>query len=176
MPRLKLPNKNDLVNVSFEVGGVVQLDRALGVLKTNVSDLSPVWDDIKDDFIKNEREQFNTEGGHGSGGWAPLSASYAKWKRRHYPRKKILVLKGNLRGSLTSESAPGFHYKHGKLGMEIGSRVKYALFHQTGTKTMPSRPPIELVDAQKRRWPRLIHEYIWKSGQGFSRAVIKAVF
>lgn len=160
---------SDLFKFTFQVSGEKQVAVMLGALKGAVSNLEPVWSDIRADFLQGEQEQFDSQGGSGSGGWAALSPPYAAWKTMKAPGAPILVLSGALRASLTQDSDSMAVYRPQRLGLEIGSRVPYARYHQTGTSRMPSRPPIELTARQKRLWPRLVMEFITKSGQA-SRA------
>lgn len=158
-------DRSQLLNVQFEIAGQKQLDRALGVWVGRITDLRGVWDDIRDDFIAGEREQFKTEGGSGSGGWPPLSPVYKAWKDRHYPRRPLLVLNGRLLMSLTNKNNADMVYEKGKLSLKLGTKIPYAIYHQTGTSKMPARPPIELTERQKTLWPKLIQEYLFKTGQ-----------
>jgi len=169
-------SKGELVRFEFEVAGVKQLDRALGLLKVNVKDLRFIWDDIYDDFRKGGEKLFGSEGKGGSRGnakWRKLSTPYAAYKARVRPGRKILVFDGNLKSSLTQKGASGAIYQKSKLSLTMGSSIPYALYHQTGTRRgLPKRPPIDLSNAQKNRWLKLIHEGIWKSGQGFLRGTL----
>lgn len=173
--------RGELVEISFDVFGQKQLSRVLGLWAANVKDLRGVWPDIRDDFLKNQAKQFATQGRHGSvhrvffglfksQGWAPLSPAYAAYKALKWGNKGILVASGRLEDSLTQATHPDFIYKPKKKSVTLGTKVPYASLHQTGTRQMPQRPPIELVESQKRRWPKLMHEYIFKSGQGFGKS------
>lgn len=154
-----------MLRINFEIEGEKQVSRALGLLIDHTSDLRPVWPRIRDDFIANERKQFSSEGRHGSGGWTPLSAKYAAWKARVAPGKPILELSGALRQSLTGGS--GFIYRTGRQSLAIGTKIPHARYHQTGTRRMPRRAPVELTEAQKTSWMKILHEYIWKNvGRG----------
>lgn len=158
-------DRSQLLNVQFEIAGQKQLDRALGVWIGRITDLRGVWPDIRDDFIIGEKEQFKTQGGSGSGGWPKLSPVYEAWKNKKYPRRPLLVVNGRLRMSLTNKGSDDMVYEAGKLSLKLGTKVPYAIYHQTGTSKMPARPPIELTERQKNLWPKLIQEYLFKSGQ-----------
>ena len=167
--------RKDLVSISFTVAGEKQLDRRLGILRENVKDLRGVWPDIRDDFVKNQKQQFKTEGVHGSGSkWTPLKPGYAAFKEKNYPGQPILRLTDSLYKSLTEIENGDFIYKPGRLGLTLGSKIEYGAYHQTGVAEtfLPRRPPIELTKAQKSRWPKLIQEYIFKSWQGFDRVTL----
>lgn len=169
--------RSDLLNITFEVEGEKQLSRALGIMVKHVKDLRGVWPDIQEDFLEGERELFRTEGKgtsglFGTGKWKKLSPAYAKQKARKFKGRGILVATGNLFGSLTRGSHANHFFVASKKGMTIGTAVPYAKFHQTGTRKMPKRKIIHLTKEQKRRWPRLIQEYVVKSGQGYQRVLL----
>ena len=162
-----------LVSLTFSVAGDVQLDRALSLASKNIKNIFGIaGPDIRDDFLQNEQEQFRTEGGHGSGGWQDLSPAYAAEKAKHYPGAPILVRTGALRSSLTRESDQNFIYRAQPLTLTLGTRVPYGVYHQKGGPDLPVRKPIELIEAQKRRWMKLMQEAIWKSGQGYERVIL----
>lgn len=163
------PRRNQLLNFTFEVDGVKQIDVALGAMAAAVNDLGFLWPVIRTFLLPGFKKQFDSEGRAGSGGWARLAMAYAAWKSRRFPGKKILERTGRLRASLTKSSHPDFIFKKSKLSMVIGTKVPYARFHQRGTRQMRSRKPIELTALQKRVIPKMIHEAIVKSGQ-FVRA------
>lgn len=163
---------NKLVNFSFSVVGVNQLSRSLGVMADHISDLRPAWKEIRKNFYENERKQFRTQGGHASGGWKRLSPSYAAQKAKRYPGRTILVRTGTLEKALTHPAHTGSIWIPRKTSVSMGTSLPYAKYHQVGTRRMPSRPPVELTAEQKTQWPKIIHEYIWKSGQGMERVLL----
>lgn len=168
-----MPSRADLVPISFEIDGEIQLDRALGLLKKNIQEVfTIVGPDIRDDFLTNQRTQFDTEGRHGSAGWASLSPAYAAWKAKNFPGRPLLVLKGDLRSSLTDKNHPNFVYRVTPFALTLGTTDPKARWHQKGTQDMPDRKPVELVESQKTRWPKLVQEGIFKSGQGFEQVLI----
>jgi hypothetical protein len=177
-PNINHVLKSELVSFSFEVAGVKELDRSLGLMIKHVKNLKPAWPDVKDDFIRGSEKLFNSEGRSGGtfGRWRRLSPQYKVWKDVHFPGRGILVRTGALRASLMGRglagSGGGFIYKPGKMGLSIGSSVPYAIYHQTGNPDLPKRKPIDPNEAQKRRWMKILHEYIFKSGQGFIRRMI----
>jgi len=157
--------RGDLVNLTFTVNGEKQLDRALGLYASAVKDMRPVWPDIRDDFTDGQEEQFSSQGQSGSGGWVSLSSDYGAWKALNFPGMPILQRTGRLKSSLTERSHADFRYEAGRMGLTMGTKVPYAGYHQTGTRKMPRRPPIELTEAQRRGWVKMIHAYIVESGQ-----------
>jgi len=68
--------------------------------------------------------------------WAPLSKKYAAWKRAHYGNLPKLVITGAMRDAFTWEVTPRT--------LRIENSVKYWTYHQTGTRKMPARPPLNV--------------------------------
>ena len=161
----------DMLHLEFTVAGQYQLSRALGLYADRAHDLRPAWEDIRDDFLRNEMEQFESEGRHASGGWAELSPIYAAWKNAHLPGMPILQLSGRLMDSLTDKRHADFVFEAKRKSLRMGTKVPYARFHQEGTRTMPDRPPIALTDKQRRLWVKIIQTHIFQSGQPYRRAV-----
>jgi phage gpG-like protein len=95
-------------------------------------------------------EQFDTEGAHASGGWAPLALSTIQEKDRKGLSPHILQATGRLRDSLTRKFDPSHVERLSEDSLTFGTTVPYAIFHQTGTRRMPRRPPVALSEDDKR--------------------------
>lgn len=145
----------------FEFYGETQVDRTLERFEA-AADMRPAWEALADRFAFVERRQFATEGAYASGGWAPLSPAYAAWKARHYPGQPILRRTDDLFESLTVRPFD----EHGGIEviepshMMLGSAVRYGRFHQHGTRRMPRRRPVELTEAERREWVRIVQRYL----------------
>lgn len=104
--------------------------------------------------------QFNSRGTGQTGAWAPLSDTYATWKRKHYPGKPLLELSGALRSALTESGSPNSYREWTASEFSFGTAgLEYASFHQFGTRRgffarasaflglssggMPARPPFD---------------------------------
>lgn len=89
--------------------------------------------------------------------WDPLDPEYGAWKSRHFPGAPPMVRTGKLFKSLTSLRGAGNVITPQMA--EFGTTVRYAKFHQDGTRHMPKRqivfePPLfarELGD-KVARW------------------------
>lgn len=146
------------VTLTFTFYGDVQLSRTLDRFAENVDDARPAWEAIADRFAHVERRQFRSEGRASSGGWAPLSPRYGAWKARHYPGRPILERDGDLVRSLTRRP----------FGVEvilpdrmvIGSAVPYGQHHQRGGPNLPRRRPIELTEAERQVWVKVLQRFI----------------
>jgi len=75
---------------------------------------------------------FKTEGQSHGVNWAPLKQRYREEKIKKGFSEKILQRTTTLRQSFTARFAP--------MEAVIGTEVKYAIFHETGTRKMPARP------------------------------------
>mgnify|MGYP001558528499 CR=1 FL=1 len=161
-------NRADLVPFTLKVNGVKQLDLALGLMGKTVKDLSPVWADV-DTYLRGAvGEQFGTTGRRGGSEWVKLSPKYKAWKDWHYPGRPILVRTGDLKQSLV-EFGGNHIFRAERTSMTFGSRIPYAGYHQSGTRTMPSRPPIQTIQKKdSQAVVKIMQAYIakvWKIHQ-----------
>jgi phage gpG-like protein len=143
--------------ISFTFFGDAQLDRRLERMTGHTEDARPAFEAIRESFLAAERRQFSTQGGYASGGWAPLSPRYAEWKARHYPGQPILRRTDELFRSLTE--GPEINVIEPQFAL-FGSAVPYGEFHQHGTARMPMRKPVELPEALRRRWVKILQRWI----------------
>lgn len=146
--------------LTFSILGDVQLDRTLESIESAATDLRPAWEVLRGRFTRLEARQFAGEGRY-SGGWSPLSPRYAAWKAKHYPGKTILRRTDELWRSLTEgpEVAviePSY--------MVLGTAVDYAWYHQQGGRHLPRRRPVELPEAERREWMKVIQSFIRTGG------------
>lgn len=154
------------VRLKFSVFGDVQLDRTLARFSEAASDMRPAWEILRDRFLVLERRQFATEGGYGSGGWSPLSPTYAAWKARVAPGAKILHLTGELEDSLTQ--GPQIDIRTESI-MILGSAVSHGEYHQRGDG-VPQRRPVELRESERREWVKVMQRWIIGNGLGGATA------
>lgn len=142
--------------VTFTFYGEAQIDRTLETMAGRVEDATPIWDALADRFLDDERRQFDSEGGFGSGRWSPLSPAYAAWKAVHFPGAGILVRTGDLRASLTE--GPQVRAITPS-SMAIGSAVPYGRYHQRGDG-VPRRRPVELPESERREWVKRLQRFV----------------
>ena len=112
-------------------------ERKLQQLALHLSDLRNFWPLVVPIATGWWKRQFDTEGGFGSGGWAPLAFSTVARKARLGLRPQILQATGALKGAA---SRPSRHATARSLTLTIES--EYAGFHQTGGANLPARPLI----------------------------------
>lgn len=126
----------------------------------NYGDLRYEFEEVVRSLLKYNQRQFNLKG---NGKYAPLSESYKKWKKKHFPGQPIMVLTGRLRNSITNagDSIAGNNdrvVEINKTSMNFGTKVPYSGFLQYGTKKMPARPILFWDDGRIRVVERIIYE------------------
>ena len=129
------PDALQRMGVAFERAGAELADMGKHVFPL----LSTVFEDA-------EARQFDAQGaGPARGAWDELSDAYAAWKAQHFPGEPLLVCTGALRDGLTLASSPFGSREWSASSFVFGTTgVPYASFHQSGTGTMPARPPFDL--------------------------------
>jgi len=95
-------------------------------------------------FEKTIDGQFQARGHGTKGPWKALSDDYKKWKDIHFPGKPLLEATGNMRAGLTNGSS-GYAFRGtSPTVLAFGTQsVPYASYHQTGSPTLPVRPPFD---------------------------------
>jgi phage gpG-like protein len=147
--------------VTVEQTSLAETHRYLSGVEGRVSDLRPAMEEISEDFYRHEERAFGTEGSIlRSGKWAPLSPRYAAWKARHYPGRTILVRTGKLKASLTQPGAEGAIREVTEDGLEIGTSISYARYHQWGTGRMPARLVIDPPPVVVEGWVQIVERYV----------------
>lgn len=148
-----------MVIINWSVWGDDIISRELLRFEERNLNIMPVGLAIIKDIKDSNQKQFETEGEHASGGWAPLADSTIAAKVAGGFPLDILQRTRRLMLSLTEgtedtieEVDPG--------GFVFGSEVEYGKFHQTGTKTMPQRRPLEFNEVDKVLWMKRIQRYI----------------
>jgi phage gpG-like protein len=146
----------------MQVAGEVQLDRGIARFSDGVSDYRPIWPVIEDEFYAEEKAQFKSEGAEGGEKWQALSPEYQGWKDRHYPGQPILQRTGDLEASLTSGNDPNAVKVEGRKALTMGSRVPYAIYHQSldPRTVLPRRPEINVSEPFRRSVTKLMQSYL----------------
>ena len=146
-----------MLRVTFQVEGEAQFDRAFSRFGEGISDLRPLWDDVAKVFYDVEDKQFASEGAHSGNKWKPLSAKYQAWKEKRIPGPMILELTNKLKLSLTYKGSGNHVRAEEPLMLVLGSSLPYARYHQTGTRRMPARKPIDFNEDDRKRIGKAIH-------------------
>jgi len=151
-----------MLRVSLQVDGQAQFDRAFSRFSDGIKDLRPLWDKLAQEFYRIEDEQFASEGAHSGNPWKPLSPKYQAWKEKQIPGPMILELTNKLKLSLTYKGSSAHVRIEEPLSISLGSSLPYARYHQTGTRRMPARKPIDLSEEDKRKLGKIIHRGLVK--------------
>ena len=163
---------------TFTVDGVDTLEKKLRLWGQDVSDLSPVLEeiggDMRADFMQNmigEGSIFNAarvyRGGRvvstGSGGrWADLAPStVAERERKGYGGAHPIEWRdGTLAESLATRGALGNVSQVDKTRGVFGTTVPYAGYQQTGTSKMPARKIVGLTRQRKEAIVRKVGDFV----------------
>lgn len=157
-----MTNRTGTFHISFDIDGDRELSRKLHGMLGAVTDWTPVWKTISADWSATMARKFDSEGAHEGEAWAPLSVTYAAWKRRHHPGMGILQRTGKLRAAAVD---PATTITPTSLRLTVGS--PYAIFHQSSrprTK-LPRRPFASLTARQKSRWVKAFRDRIHEAAK-----------
>lgn len=116
--------------------------RKIHAMKERAGNLIPAWDTLIDWFADQERIQFGSRGARWRTLWPELAEETVAQKRELGYSGDILIRETDLLRSLTDR--PLSIERISAREATAGTRVKYARFHQDGTKRIPRRP---LIDA-----------------------------
>jgi len=141
---------------------------------------------IVTDFFVVEKKLFMTGGGTGqSGTWPQISEKYRQWKQKHGLGNFIMISKGLLFRSLTSQSSGNIRTVS-KVGdtwkINIGSDVKskdgfdYPLHWQKGggiKGKVATRRTIDPTIKNIHEWMRIIQRHMVNSAQKWNKVIDK---
>ena len=141
----------------------------LEAFEISLADNSPALRLIADDFREMIAEQFATEGAAGGTPWAALAPSTLRGRRSG---SSILNSTGALLASLIDAGAAGHVEESDRQSITLGSRLPYAMFHQTGAgrgfgqssitsgrgkgRGLPMRPLMVLSEERSGRWVKIL--------------------
>lgn len=145
---------------TITIEGTAVIDRTLARYVNAMTDATPAFEAIGDQFAEAERAIFLQQGP----GWAPLSPRYAAYKAKHWPNMPILTRSGKLQQSLTSR--PFGHEQITAKSGEYGTAVDYAKYHQHGTTKMPQRRPVNIPETTRNAMAKTMQRYL-TTGQVF---------
>lgn len=136
------------MRLTIDALGQTHLDRDLLRFEANLAAPAGALLNIGTMLREMVERQFDSEGG-ASGGWAPLADSTVAAKQRQGLDPRILQATGRLKESLTRKFDSEHTERLSGSSLAFGTKVPYAIYHQTGTASMPARPPLALTDADK---------------------------
>jgi hypothetical protein len=130
--------------IKFSAKGFDKARRDLHAMRERVQNLSPAWDALLTWWAARNVTHFRNKGKRWKTPWKPLAPSTLAEKVRMGYSPDPLLRSGDLRKSLTLRPL-GIEriYPH---EVTAGTAVRYAHFHQDGTKRMPAR---KLINARQ---------------------------
>jgi len=131
--------------------------RRLAAMKTRAQNFAPVFLQAQKELEAANAANFASAGG-ASGGWNPLDPGYAAWKATRYPGAPIMVQTGRLFRSLVNLSGPPSFIRGTEA--QFGTSVRYAKFHEYGTRHMPRREIVFQPPLFARRLAKKAAEYM----------------
>lgn len=146
--------------IQLSAFGEKQVSREIMRVGQYAGDATPVMRVLARYWLKELARNFDTAGRHASGGWAPLKPSTVADKRSKGLDPRILHATLRLRRSLTEVGAPDGIRIIAPHQAAVGTTVPYARYHQTGTRKMPRRRPLELNEAARKRSVKIVQRYI----------------
>jgi hypothetical protein len=161
-------------SLRWEIEGEKEAAGLIHQWQTRLRNPEPAFDEMLGVIATTQKDWFTSQGG---GSWPQLKEPYRSWKRRKFPKRKILHgpdrvghRGGQLRDDLTRRANGGRSFgveQITKKGFEIGSDLDYAIVHQRGIGRMPRRPPLkELDDATVRRLKKILQAHIVGEAMG----------
>jgi phage gpG-like protein len=111
--------------------------RRLAQIKARAQNVTPVLRWARSRMERANAANFAANGVPSGGAWDPLSPKYGAWKSANFPGRPTLQRNGKLFRSLTNMKGAPSYIK--PVDAQFGTSVKYAKFHQTGTRFMPKR-------------------------------------
>ena len=133
------------------------VEKALAGFQESLADQAPALARVADDFREMIGQQFTSEGRAEGTPWPELSPATL---RRQHASTPILYKTGALLRSLREHGAAGHVEELEGYSLTLGSRLPYALYHQTGTRRLPARPIIVLSGARSERWTEIVRQQI----------------
>jgi len=125
-------------------------------------DLRPVFEHLRPEYVQEVEKRFKSQGSYSGKGWPRLKLSTLKdRKRKGYPPGPILVRSGALRDSLVSNTMNTINTVRRKY-WEYGSRIPYAIYHQSTRprRKLPRRAFLFISNKFRLRTIRAFHSYV----------------
>lgn len=129
------------MTLDVSVGGIDDVRRRLQGMRERSQNLIPAWQAFVTWWARENRAHWRDEGTRWGRQWAPLAPyTLAEKARKGYPLD-TLVRTGALRRDMTVRPL-GFE-TFSQQSLSAGTRLRYARFHQRGTRNMPARPIVD---------------------------------
>jgi hypothetical protein len=128
--------------IKIGTDGLARVVREFRAMQSRSLDLSPAWQEFLGWWSDGNREQFASRGRRWRTPWRPLAPSTVAEKRREGYLLDPLVRNTQLRGELVGRPLGVEHITAG--AVDAGTDLRYARFHQSGTRYMPARKLVNL--------------------------------
>lgn len=152
---------------NITIRGIDELIVKIDGLATRAMNPTPVFEKIGKYLAITNLEAFTTNGASNGSAWKPLSPNYKQWKVRHGMPFGILVRTGALRASYTGR--PMGVEIYGKQEARYGSNIRYAHFHQLGTRKMPARKVMVVNRKMRSNVKTIVVDYLFGEETDFLR-------
>lgn len=145
--------------ITYTLDGAGHVEHVLLGIRDRALNGAPVLAMVLEDMRRLEFDLFNTEG---YGEWAPLAKTTIEEKARQGYPAKILQATELLMDSLTGGVGSAGHVERiTEWELVYGTTVPWATFHQTGTRYMDPRPPVDVREVDVRRWTKMVQSYVF---------------
>lgn len=166
-----LPRRRGVAGVltlQIESYGETIVKRSLLRFAEDLENPRPGLEAVADLLRHDVEEQFDTEGGHASGGWQALSDKRVEEKARLGLDPRILRASGALMESLTRKFDSRHIERLSGASLTFGSNVLYGVYHQSSLPrtVIPFRPPIALTEEDKREMVKAMQAALAKGNRG----------
>ncbi len=134
-----------------QAGIKVNAASALGALRSlrlGLADRRSILNAMGDRLLKEVNDTFKQQGKHQTPPWPPLKPSTIRRRRKKGVGAKPLQDTGRLRASFIKRIRTKFVF--------VGSGVKYAPYHEFGSKKKKNRPPQRRMTPTQRRAQKLM--------------------
>ena len=133
------------MNLSLDFDGTAKLRGMLAQVRESGDDPRPAFHQVAD-YFEDQAEQVFLTRGRTAGGWKPLSAKYAKY-RKAKPRG---VQTGLLRRSMTTKGARYHRRLVSKTRVEVKSVAPHAHLYADGRGGQPARRLVRITRRNRR--------------------------
>lgn len=158
------------INLRINIHGDRRLFEAIDRLTEVVADQRERgWQKNVDVRLDFERRHLDAGG---AGGFAPLTADYAGWKRRQVGDLPILQFSTRMYRSLTEEGAPNFIREEGASSLKVGTSDPKARWHQEGKGRLPVREVMQATDEEAQAHLQVFHDSYAATSQALGFRVI----
>jgi hypothetical protein len=125
--------------------------------------LRPILEKIGERMLDDERRLFESSGRTAGRPWRPLAKSTRiKKERAGYPfPSKPNIATGHEMDSFSVRGAPDNLFRVTDIYVIIGSTAEAVGWQQTGTVSMPARPPMMFSPLQQDYYYKLLSEYVF---------------